>query len=1053
MSGISSEVLRLNDDVPPNEADRLQAIERYQILDTEGEKDFDSIVELASQICNTPIAIITLIDAKRQWFKAKIGLNHKEIPRDLSFCTYTILQDKIMVVPDATRDSRFLNNPFVIGDPHIRFYAGIPIVTCDGFNLGTLAVIDRCPKELSEHQLISLSTLARQVMVLLDLRYNNFKINEIHYKNNEILKRRVEEKTLEIRDVFERVSDGFVAIDKEGICTYANSRAEQIVNCPKGYLIGKYVWNEFHESVDKAFQPVVKRAMETLQPQSFEVFYPLYNRWFENNIYPSSTGLSVYFRDITKKKNAEISLKRSDETIRLIMNSSLDAIICTDIKGIITIWNAQAEKIFGWKSDDVINKDLSTTIIPQPYLQRYLDSITQCMHAEEGTIMGEVIEITAVHKDGKEFPIELRVVSIKQDNSEFFCSFIRDITERQMGEQRIRESEERYREIVETAQEGVWVIDENNYTTFVNDHMAQMLGYEKEEMIGKHLFHFMDSMNQALAEINVSRRKLGIREQHDFVFLTKDNESIITSLKTNPVFSDGVYKGALAMVMDVTQRRRMEEKIILSEKRFRALIENSSDGLTVIGKDGIVLDMSPSAKRILGYEPNELIGKRTPDLIHEDDRKMVLDAFEKTIKNPTAHITVEYRHVMPDGSQKWLECIFNNLVGEPSVKAIVLNYRDITERRKNEEELLKANERFKLITQATNDVVWDWDLANNTLWWNENYFSLFEYDRATVKPDINSWYHGLHPDDKGRIIEGVHNAIKEGKYYWMGEYRFAKSDGTYLDIYDRAYMLYDGNNKPIRMIGAMMDISNRKRSEGQLKSQFEELQKKNYELDRFVYSVSHDLRSPLASVMGLIHIAEMEDLPPTVKKYLHLMQHSLNRLDDFIREILDYSRNSRTDIRLEKVNFDELIAKTQQRVKLLSGADRLKVNLQIDGNSEFYSDSTRISILLNNLLNNAVTFQDYQKKLSFVTIKIETISEKTILSFYDNGIGIEEKFLGRVFDMFYKASSVSTGSGLGLYIVKEIVTQLGGVISVSSQFGASTTIEIVLPNTNPTINS
>jgi PAS domain S-box-containing protein len=1170
MSGISNEVIRQND-VPANEEGRLQAIGKYQILDTEAERDFDNIVELASHICNTPIAIITLLDKNRQWFKAKTGWCHKESHRNLSFCTHTILQNDLLVVPDATIDSRFSNNPFVTEDPRICFYAGMPITTNDGFNLGTLAVIDRVPRTLTKQQLDSVKILARQVMALFDLRLNNFKLQEsntknaylanvlehttdaifstntdgciiswnkgaekifgiskaeaigkistdligsyisdyekveirnqlkknglweiekplqtkhgINYfvqyaisaitnqnggidgfviivkdisdkklraealqKNNEGLKSDVEEKIIELKNVFERVSDGFIAIDGNGICTYANNKAEQMVDRPKGNLIGKYIWNEFDDSVEIAFRPLIQKAMDTQLPQYLEVYYPLYDRWFENYIYPSTTGLSIYFRDVTKKKNAEINLKRGDETLRLIMNSALDAIICMDNKGAITVWNAQAEKMFGWQKDEVIKKQLSETIIPVQHQKNHADGMARYRLTGVGKILGEVVEITALHKNGKEFPIELAVVAIKQNDGEFFCAFIRDITERKLSEQKIIDSEERYREIVETAQEGIWVIDENSYTTFVNDHMALMLGYEKEEMKGKHLFEFIDSKNRVLAEINISRRKLGIREQHDFSFLTKDNKPITTSVKTNPIFSNGVYKGALAMVMDVTQRRRMEEKIILSEKRFRALIENSTDGLTVIGTDGIVLDMSPASKKILGYEPKELIGKRSPELIHGDDRDLIMNAFEKIVQNPNAHITVEYRHLMPDGSQKWLECMFNNLVGEPSVKAIVLNYRDITERKKSEEALLKANERFKLITDATNDVVWDWDLINNNLWWNENYFSLFEYDKATVQPDINSWYQGLHPDDKDRIIDEVHHAIKDGLYYWVGEYRFAKSDGTYLDIYDRAYMLYDKDGIPFRMIGAMMDMSNIKRAESQLKSQFEELQKKNYELDRFVYSVSHDIRAPLASVMGLIHIAEMEELSPTMKKYLNLMQCSINRLDDFIREILDYSRNSRTGIRIEKIAFGDLIKQSQQRIMLLDGANRLKVNIEICGNVEFYSDPARISILLNNLLTNAVTFQDYQKESSFVTIKIGSVNEKVVLSFYDNGLGIETKFLDKIFDMFYKASSVSTGSGLGLYIVKEIVIQLRGSISVKSEAGHSTEVEIILPN-------
>ena len=158
--------------MPIDEQARLAALRRYRILDTEPEQRFDDLTMLASQICDTPISLITLIDSDRQWFKSRVGLDIAETSRSVSFCTHAIQQPDLMQVPDATSDPRFRDNPFVTGEPNVRFYAGAQLVTPDGHALGTLCVIDVRPRHLSETQLRSLEALRRQAEAQLELRRN-----------------------------------------------------------------------------------------------------------------------------------------------------------------------------------------------------------------------------------------------------------------------------------------------------------------------------------------------------------------------------------------------------------------------------------------------------------------------------------------------------------------------------------------------------------------------------------------------------------------------------------------------------------------------------------------------------------------------------------------------------------------------------------------------------------------------------------------------------------------------------------------------------------------
>ncbi|PYT45172.1 MAG: hypothetical protein DMG47_09020 [Acidobacteria bacterium] len=163
---------------PVNEAGRIAALEKYAILDTDPEQSFDDLALLASFICKTPIALISLVDEDRQWFKSRVGLDASETSRDIAFCSTAILQNDVFVVPDALADDRFRDNPLVVSDPHIRFYAGAPLINEDGYALGTLCVVDRAPRELAPEQKEALKALSRLVLAQLEFRRNLLLLKE-----------------------------------------------------------------------------------------------------------------------------------------------------------------------------------------------------------------------------------------------------------------------------------------------------------------------------------------------------------------------------------------------------------------------------------------------------------------------------------------------------------------------------------------------------------------------------------------------------------------------------------------------------------------------------------------------------------------------------------------------------------------------------------------------------------------------------------------------------------------------------------------------------------
>lgn len=173
--------------IPKDEAARLAALESYQLAGTPPEKDFDELAELASKLCDVPMSAITLIDTAQQWLKAKVGLPDSVGPREEAFCAHTILQDEMMIVPDATKDKRFVNNPLVTGNPDIRFYAGMPLINEDGFKLGSLCVIDTKPRQLTETQKSYLTVLAKQVVQQMELRRKVSELERLNDANSKLM--------------------------------------------------------------------------------------------------------------------------------------------------------------------------------------------------------------------------------------------------------------------------------------------------------------------------------------------------------------------------------------------------------------------------------------------------------------------------------------------------------------------------------------------------------------------------------------------------------------------------------------------------------------------------------------------------------------------------------------------------------------------------------------------------------------------------------------------------------------------------------------------------
>jgi len=281
-----------------------------------------------------------------------------------------------------------------------------------------------------------------------------------------------------------------------------------------------------------------------------------------------------------------------------------------------------------------------------------------------------------------------------------FVAVFENITKRKQTEDALKKSEMKYRQLVDLAQEGIWAIDADANTTYTNPRMAEMLGYTLEEMMGRHLFSFMDERGKEIAQIGLDRREKGIKEQHDFEFLRKDGKRIYASLETSPMTDEaGNYTGALAVVADITERKRIEDALRESEKRYRLVVDSAAEAI-IVAQDGMLRLVNPMAVAMTGLSEQELMSKPFPAFVHPDDRAMVVDTYQRRLRGEAVPARYAFRLLAKDGIIKWMEIVAVAIDWEG--RPATLNFlTDITERRRAEEALMLANKKLDLMSTLT----------------------------------------------------------------------------------------------------------------------------------------------------------------------------------------------------------------------------------------------------------------------------------------------------------------------------------------------------------------
>jgi signal transduction histidine kinase len=518
----------------------------------------------------------------------------------------------------------------------------------------------------------------------------------------------------------------------------------------------------------------------------------------------------------------------------------------------------------------------------------------------------------------------------------------------------------------------------------------------------------------------------------------KKNGELISVVIISHTITFRNRKARHVMITDITEQKNADDKIKDSEEKFRSLFTKSPLGIAynemILDKDGKAVDyrfleVNDAYKKIIGIDPT---GKK------------VTEAFPG-IENYSFNWIGTFGHVATKGEKIHFEQFFENtgrwydcVAFQSRINQYAVVFQDITERRNAEEEIHRLSERISTATRAAQLGIWDWDVENNKLVWDDQMYQLYGLKKEVFSVAYDAWLRGLHPDDRAFSQEASEMALRKEKDYDT-EFRVVWPDGSLHVLKAKGDVFLNDEGKPVRMTGVNYDITEirsitekikklNEELEIRVKERTSQLEASNKELEAFSYSVSHDLRSPLRHINGFAEILTKqysENLPDEARNYINTIVGSAKKMGILIDDLLSFSRAGRAELKKSLVKMNLIVDDAVLHLKP-SFSDR-KVELSISSLPEVYGDYNLLRMVWINLLDNALK---YSLPREVAEIRIGYKEEENEFVFYtqDNGVGFDMKYAQKLFGVFQRlhSSAQFDGTGIGLANVQRIILRHGG---------------------------
>lgn len=475
-----------------------------------------------------------------------------------------------------------------------------------------------------------------------------------------------------------------------------------------------------------------------------------------------------------------------------------------------------------------------------------------------------------------------------------------------------------------------------------------------------------------------------------------------------------------------------------SSSSYQTLVSNTSDIIFFQDIDANFTFVTPSCQLISGFASDEMIGRSVFDFFHSNDVSKMRKAYFSLI-NDSHMKPIEFQFLKKDGTYFWAEAV-SSILNDDNNKliGIITSLREIEERKKAEAELLKYRARIDALLKNSSDAIWSIDKNFRVMSFNNSFLENLKlfYDTSAYigMPVLNH----LNEKNKVKWAQFYSDALK-------GEHFTAEivENGLGLEL------CFEVSFNPIFIDSAITGVAIFSRDITSRKSIEHQLEYKINELNTFIYKASHDLRSPLVSVIGLVELAKNEKKQVELMRYLEMIGTSVNKMDNLLIDLVKIVNVAQGKLSNDKIEYDFMIEEILNSLAFRAGFSEIIFRKHLSLDAEFYGDTGLIYSVLQNIIDNSIKYKKNDSLIEhIIIITIDVNLSQVKISITDNGIGVQEEIIEKLFDMFYRGTSQATGTGLGLYIVKTSVEKMGGKISLNSIYGKGTNINIVIPNKN-----
>ena len=1009
-------------------AARLEALYRYNVLDTAPEERFDRIAEIAAYLFDVPIALVSLVDAERQWFKACIGIDQRETDRSVSFCAHAIRAEHTMVVEDATQDERFVDNPLVIGPPEIRFYAGAPIITPDGYALGTLCVIDTEPRQPEPDQIHHLENLARTIVDELELR-------------REVTSRRDAEdryaKSQErYRDVIEAAGEYVWEIDIDGIYTYITSQAEAVKGRSKDELVGKSPLAFMPQDDVVSALRVLSEARESGDPFTLEHRNVMPNgaiRWERVSGVPTWNEESqlVGFRgtglDITKRKTAERALEESRALLRQTESMAQVGGWEYDIESDSLSWTHEVFRIHELPPDGPTPEPEAGIEFFAPDAQSTVRNALQ-RAVEEG--VGYDLELPFITAKGNFRWVRAMCEPGHDDEGRVtrLIGTFQDVTDRKETEEALAEERELLDQVIATSAAAIAVVDTAGRIVFANDRAAGVLRPAATEATGASVqgepyllpgWRIMVPGGGPIPASAWPHRQVittgAPALDREYAIESPDGEWRVVLISAAPVTDNegGVIRVVLSL-QDITKERQAQKALERSESRMRGLA-NSVPGVLYdfyavpdgrYGADFI----SDRSRDVLGLDPDPAdFFERFVACIPEGHREAFAASVEEAVQQGT-NWEFETPFIRPsDGATIWVHGL-----SHPEQQADRVVYSgvllDITNRKEAEQALHRSKSVLEAQQEASPDGILVVDKHREIAAYNERFAELWAIPEEIVErgadeealvwalnqvedPEaFKSKIDDLYTRPRASSHDEVH--LKDGRVFERHS-RPVRDGETYMG---RIWYFRDITQRVDRERRLRAYASDLKETKEALEHNSQELAHTVFELEQareqaeaatqaksaFLANMSHEIRTPMNGVIGMTGLLLDTGLSAEQAEYAQTIRSSGDALLDLINDILDFSKieAGRLDLEEEPFSVSTCAEEALDLVAHRATEKGLDVACYIarDVPSWVLGDVTRVRQIIINFLSNAVKFTEEGEVVLSITTEPPSNPDKSTAS-------------------------------------------------------------------------